>query len=489
MLCASFLVMTVTERLANVFLFSQLSGEGLPARNPAWCAQSIAERPPCLGDLPGNGITDNADNSSAIPTTILQKKTINFRLAIICMAVASVGLSMVIISIAKFLLLICAAAILLLAPQASGVGKRLAGTATPAAVLVVLFAFALSLFWTVAPQADALGSLAKYSKLIVIILMMALIRDRREAICALAAFLLAQVFLVASSWLLFVHLPVPWATSNMALTQNAVFSSYLDQGIISAVSAAICWHLRDLFPGRFGRQVAIVWAVVALLNVFFVLIGRSGHVVAIALLSIAIMWELPKRYRAAVVLLPFLLALGLFFSSSKVRERLTLVETEVQSYSPLAATITSSGIRLVFWQSAIQIIAQHPLAGAGVGSWSSEYNRIRRETNPAHIDIDGNGNPHQEYLLWGVQLGIPGILLLCALMFSMLMDSRKMEKHCARAIQSTLLALAVACLFNASLYDAQIGDFFCVLLGLLLAFGLSKNSRPAHATTSPEPAT
>lgn len=435
---------------------------------------------------PQSGITDNAGNPQATPTIILQKNTITIRLAIICLAAASVGLSMALISIAKFMLLVGGMVTLLLASRATAAGNRLTGALTPLVVLAILASFALSLFWTVAPQADALGSLAKYGKLMVIVLLLALIRDRREARYALAAFVLAQCFLLASSWMLFAHLPVPWATSNMALTQYAVFSSYLDQGIIGAVFAAICWHLRDLAPGKFGRHAAVFLALMALLNVLFVLIGRSGHVVAIALLSLAIMWELPRRYRAVVVLLPFLLALGLFFSSSKVRERLTQVETEVQSYSHQAASVTSSGLRLVFWSSAAQMIAQRPLQGFGVGSWSTEYNHLSREKNPSHVDIDGNGNPHQEYLLWGVQLGVPGILLLFALMAAVLRDSLRMEKNCARATQSALVALAVACLFNASLYDAQIGDFFCVLLGVLLALGLS--SPPKTISQTPTPA-
>lgn len=408
--------------------------------------------------------------------TILHTKTINFRLAIICMAAASVGLSMVFISLAKLLLVLCGLATLLFARSAMTTSQPLAGLKTPVAVLLALFAFALSLFWSVAPQAEALGALAKYGKLLNIVLLLLLVRSRREAFYALSAFVGAQAFLLTGSWLLFAHLPVPWATSDMATTHYAVFSSYLDQGIMGAVFAAVCWHLRFLFPGRFGRQAAIFLALMALLNVFFVLEGRSGHVVAIALLSIAMMWEMPKKYRALAVLLPFVLAVTLFFSSSQVRERLVLAQTEVQAYS-LGQSNTSSGIRLNFWSRAIQIMAEHPLAGAGIGSWSGEYNRLERAENPAHVDINSNGNPHQEYLLWGVQLGLPGVLLLLMLMLAMLADTRTMPQPFARATQSTLLALAAACFFNASLYDAQIGDFFCVLLGLLLAAGLSPPER------------
>jgi O-antigen ligase len=271
----------------------------------------------------------------------------------------------------------------------------------------------------------------------------------------------------------------------MALTEYAVFSSYLDQGIMSAVFAAICWHLRGLAPGRFGRHLAVLVAVAALFNVFFVLSGRSGHVVAIALLSLAIMWELPKRYRAAIVLLPFLLALVLFFSSTKVQERLTQVKTEVQSYSTQVQPTTSSGLRLSLWRRAIEMIKQHPFAGTGVGSWITESKRLQHEQNPDRT-ADGYGNPHQEYLLWGVQLGIPGILMFFALLLSVLRDSAGMEKPYARATQSALLALAVACLFNASIYDALIGDFFCVSIGLLLALGLSKPANEASAPPQQE---
>ncbi len=395
---------------------------------------------------------------------------------------------MAIISITKFLLVCTGMAALIFAKRAPEVGKRLAGMHTPVAVLAVIFAFAISLLWTVVPLPYALNSLAKYGKLIVIVLMLMLIRDRREALYALYAFVLAQAFLLASSWLLYLRVPVPWATSDMAQTEYAVFSSYLDQGIMGAVFAAICWHLRGLAPGRFGRHLAVFAALASLANVFFVLIGRSGHIAAIALLSIAIMWELPKKYRAVVVLLPFLLTLVLFFCSANVEERLMMLKTEIHSYSTQVQTTTSTGVRLELWRVALQSIAEHPFGGSGVGSWDIESRRLQLEDNPAIKEIDGTGNPHQEYLLWGVQLGIPGILFLFALMSSVLRDSMKMGKSYARATQSAILALTTVCLFNSSLYDAQIGDFFCIVTGLLLALGLRTSSHEAYATPNPSDA-
>lgn len=397
---------------------------------------------------------------------------------------------MAIVSISKLLLVICGLMVLVLSIKkdrrndsgnSEGFAAQLNGFWTPYVVLVALSAFAVSLLWTVAPSADALGSLAKYGKLLTILLLLGLIRSRREARFALTAFILAQAFLLASSWLLFFSIPVPWATSNMAMQEFAVFSSYLDQSIMTAVLAALCWHLRGLAPGRFGPHVAVVIAIAALGNVLFVLSGRSGHLVAVALISLAVMWELPRRLRLVALAVPFLLVLIIFVSSTKFRERLTKVKTEVASHSVTEVQpTTSSGVRLELWRRSLQIMADYPLAGAGVGAWSTEYNRLRRIQNPAHVDVAGNWNPHQEYLLWGVQLGIPGIALFCALLLASLRDSLKMNPTQARALQSAVVALAIAGAFNASLYDALIGDFFCVLLGLLLALGSThRTSRQA----------
>jgi O-antigen ligase len=424
-------------------------------------------------------MADNAVNPQATSTTILRTKKINFRLAVICLMAASVGLPIAIISIAKLLLLGYVAAVSLFARNLAGNGATLLKTWTLPAVFAALLAFALSLLWTVAPQEEALGSFAKYGKLIIIIVMMALIRERREAVYAMGAFALSQLLVVAGSWLLFADLPVAWATSRTTLSHYTVFSGYLDQGIMSAVFAAVCWHLRGLVPGRYGPQIAIAVAVASLANVFFVMVGRSGQLVGVALLSLAIMWQLPRKYRMVVTLLPFFLVLALFFSSPTMRERLTLLKAEVQAYSQKQDSSTSSGVRLAFWRTAAQIIAQRPIAGAGVGSWSTEYDRLERDKNPRHENINPGSNPHQEYLLWGVQLGIPGLLLFAAFMLSVLRDSMKMDAPYARATQSALLALVVACLFNSTLYDGLIGDFFCVLIGLLLALGLSKPAVPS----------
>ncbi len=342
-------------------------------------------------------------------------------------------------------------------------------------VLVVLAIFSISLLWTTAQTNDSVGSVAKYGKLLTVVLLGCLLRSRQEVLYALTAFVAGQTFLVISSWMLFFGIPVPWATSRMATTQFAVFSTYLDQAIMSATAAAVCWHLRLFAPGRYGRYVAICVALICLANVLFVLIGRSGHVVAIVLLSLAVMWELPRRFKWLVITLPLVFLLIFSATSQKVQNRVEMVKSEVSEFSVAEGADlrsgTSSGIRLHFWHRSLQSIHESPFIGSGVGSWSNEYNRLEKQNKADGLMVGDKSNPHQEYLMWGVQLGVPGVLLFLALLVSIFKDTVAMETHAARATQSCLLALATSCLFNSSIYDAQIGDFFCVVIGLLLALG------------------
>ena len=244
---------------------------------------------------------------------------------------------------------------------------------------------------------------------------------------------------------------------------------------MAAVFASLCWHLRTLIRSRLGQSLAIVAMLLALFDVFFILEGRSGHVTAIVLMSLAVMWEMPKRYRAFVLIVPFVLVLALYVASPKVQTRLEIVKLELQTFSLEEQNgddySSSSGTRLFFWSRAVQSISENPWLGSGIGSWSSEFNRIEKLRNPSHKDIEPQGNPHQEYLQWGVQLGVPGVLMLMILMLSILRDTLAFDMQIARAAQACLAALAIACLFNSSIYDALIGDFFCLLLGLLLAMG------------------
>lgn len=402
------------------------------------------------------------------------------RISVVCALAIAAALPIAIISLAKLSLLLGTLALMAgrwLRPEAHAV--RLAGMASPT-ILLALTLVATSALWSTASMTEALTAITKHGKLILIPAILCLLRSRREARIALACFVIGQMLLLASTWLMYLGVPIPWSLSKEAGRSYAVFSSYLDQSIMTAVLAALCWHMRAYAPTPYRTPLALAASFLALVCVFFIFQGRTGYLVAIALIALTLLWAMPRRFHIGAMILPLVLLVGLAAGSNNVRDGMNEIGSSIESFSKSGDISTSSGIRLNLWRRSMQSIAQAPWHGTGAGSWSTEFNRQEALHAPQGF-VEITGNPHQEYLLWGVELGLPGIVLLCAVMLAIYRDSLQLEQPARRGLQSVLAALALASLFNCALYDALIGDFFCIALALLLAFGV----QPAPPTPSP----
>jgi O-antigen ligase len=392
----------------------------------------------------------------------------NARLALICFVSASVGLPIAWISLAKVLVIFVglgSLAMRLFYGRADTGPSRIQSTKC---ILVALLAFAASLVWTSADAEIALLTLVKHSKVIVIPLLVLLIVTEREARAAILAFVAAQSFVLISSLLLAIGMPLPWVTDPIG--KYVVFSSYLDQSIMLSTAAAVIWHLRTerLWP----TWLAAVLSLACLADALVLLDGRTGYAVAITLVSLAVIWAMPKPLRfLAGVLTPIILLGGLLWGSSNIQHRVSLIVKESKGFSQQVETATSSGWRLNAWQRSAQAIVESPWYGHGVGSWALTVKRLQGD-DAVQVFGEGNAsNPHQEYLLWGVELGALGPLLFGTILLSIAADGRRFKPPIRRALWSVVAALAVACLFNSALYDDLIGDFFCVVLGILIALG------------------
>lgn len=407
-------------------------------------------------------------------------------MAVVCAIAIAAALPIAIISITKLLALL--GTLVLITDRWLRRDDRalgLAGTAPPM-ILLALTLMATSALWSTASMAEALTAIAKHGKLMLIPAILCMLRSRREAQIALACFVGGQMLLLASTWLMYLGVPIPWSISKEAGRSYAVFSSYLDQSIMTAVLAALCWHMRAHAPTPYRTPLALAASMLALVCVFFIFQGRTGYLVAIALIGLTLLWAMPRRLHIGAMILPLVLLVGLAAGSNNVRDGMSEIGSSIESFNKSGDISTSSGIRLNLWRRSIQSIAQAPWHGTGAGSWSVEFNRQEARHAPQGF-VEITGNPHQEFLLWGVELGLPGIALLCAVMLAIYRDSLRLEPPARRGLQSVLAALALASLFNCALYDALIGDFFCIALALLLAFGIQPTP-PIASPTSTRPA-
>lgn len=342
---------------------------------------------------------------------------------------------------------------------------------------------AITVSWSSVPADAALTAWTRHARLITIPIICYLIASRTEGMTVLRAFTFAQIFVVLSAWLLVFGIHMPWAIGLNADNTYAVFGSYLEQSISQSVLVAILWFQRDTLFGTNGRWIAIVLALATLVLTLGFLQGRSGHMVALGMVTLACIHAIPRKFRWMALVIPFVAFSLITVGSQNFRHRMTQVASEVTAYSQTRATDSSSGERLIYWETSLQAIAEKPLLGHGAGSWNFEYRKHLGEI-PAPLTSD---NPHQLFLLWGVEGGLVGMALLIAVLWSLVAFSKQQETADALTLQALVLALVISGMFNSMIFGIGMGDFFCIGFGILLSLRKIADQAPApqkHADNS-----
>lgn len=187
-------------------------------------------------------------------------------------------------------------------------------------------------------------------------------------------------------------------TGNLA--QPNLFADYLWLGV---VSAGYLLAQRRLAPLPFALVLTLLLPVSLLSG------SRSVYLYAVATfvwLGLRAWRESADRRRllAAAALIGGILALA--------HPLLALLGTEVASTQRIASQGTYDHIRTTLWRAALDIAAQHPLLGAGIGSFPREYfARI------ASFPINGTGIPehaHNIFMQLLAELGAAGEILFVA---------------------------------------------------------------------------
>jgi O-antigen ligase len=157
-----------------------------------------------------------------------------------------------------------------------------------------------------------------------------------------------------------------------------------------------------------------------------------------------------------------------------MHDKLASKEHEVESMLS-GSTLTAGTIakRIEFYDSALDALLQHPLAGLGLGGWSVFYSGqgIPGEGMPKH--------PHNFLLEVAAEQGLPGLALLITLLASLFYSSLKMAKSPGFAFLFPVLTFQV--LYNAftgTVEDRSLWFWFGMVVA---ASRMVHNSQP-HST-------
>ena len=300
---------------------------------------------------------------------------------------------------------------------------------------------------------------------------------------ALYGLLAGALLACAVLWLHHIS-PLPDAALWRALVSGTTGNSTSQKFILlAAAAAAALWlALQPGLPRHWRVAALLAWLLFAATVATFG-ISRNAQLLLLLLpLAVFVLrWHTWRPLAGALAALLLGAALLWQFSPT-VQPRFELAAQEVQNFFATGNSDGSASVRLRMYQHALEGMAAQPIFGTGLGSWLPSWRAAMATENPAMGEIN---NPHNDFLLTGMETGVPGLLLLLALLAALGWHSWRCRDALGGVAQLLLWTLIVTALLNAPFRDANLG---LSLLWLLATFTLGAQPRPAAAPTLGSPA-
>lgn len=225
----------------------------------------------------------------------------------------------------------------------------------------------------------------------------------------------------------------------------------------------------------------LLFAVLLTLIGLFVTASRGGILVSLLsaaffCLIVLLKMKLPRAWRNVIILLTLgFIAVLLVWSFTNYGQNIT---------RKLETDGTSSNSRFAIFAAVLPMIGDHPLLGAGLGSFPSAFQRYRPETVSADGIID---KAHNSYLEFAAEMGVPLFLLLMLFLGRMgvllWQTIRTREQHYVLPTLGlcTLLLVAMHSLID---FPLQIPGIAATCIAVLTVCVAQADPRFAHSQAS-----
>jgi len=353
---------------------------------------------------------------------------------------------------------------------------------SPAVIFTLLFLslYLVSVFYASTSWKESFHYLLKYAKLILIPIVVTSINSKKIRTYAIYAFLTSIFLTLIISYFNWLHL-IPNNLNLFTIDSPAqgfiVYKNRITQSILLAF--AMYMMLCKAFDSKdYKRWIWSFLAFLCFFNIFHLINGRSGQLIALCL----ILFFLFKKFGKDFLKYGFLVCVVCFTFKSQIMpyapERLVSIYTEIQEHSS-DSNLTSSGIRMEMYKYTLALIQRSPLIGHGVGSLRLEYNELVKSQDTLLRDVT---NPHNQYLMILFDTGLIGGALFFLMLYYFWQSANRIKKTSEPLLgdymQGLILTFTLGCFFNSLLMDAGEGRFFCLMAGLFLsAYGPRKPLR------------
>ena len=325
------------------------------------------------------------------------------------------------------------------------------------ASLLLFLVFIIAMIYTPVSFGEAGKMLKKYRELLYLIAFIPFLATVRHRTWAQFAFGLSMVVTLFVSFFAFYFPPE-------GQDINLLGHAFKDRVSHSTLMAAFAFGLMTYaFVCKNNKRFVVglsVFFILATANLFFVVNGRTGYVFFYLLVIIFLAQQFKWRFSVYGLLVLLLLNFGLISFSSPYQQRVYDTATNILKYfnkTDLDTSVaeTSIGQRLEFMANSYQLLLERPVFGHGTGSFKSRYSALAEAKGLKYK----TSNPHNEYLMTGVQTGLVGISFLLYFIFCQFKYSVRLNPLDKNLALGLAAITAAGCMGNSILLDHTPGVF------------------------------
>jgi O-antigen ligase len=318
--------------------------------------------------------------------------------------------------------------------------------------------------YSIGSRAEILSALDKASILLLVPVIVSLRPQTEWLRRALAAFLAALLVTLFLSFLVWWEV-VPGGAFKGYAFDPVVFKLKITHSVLMAYGAfVLAIAAREATDPRWRIALA-AGAALAAFNVLFMVWGRTGQLVVLALFCyLLVSWFQWRGVLAAAAAGVVIGGTVYFIPSSSLHERTLTTVQEIEDWragkpAPLANK------RLETWSNSVTLMQDRPLFGFGTGGFAAAYTK-----KVAGTGMDPAGHAENQYLYTAVQLGLVGLIALVGLFaFQWRLAGRLATRTETNLARGLVMLMAIGCLFNPFLRDHTEALFYAWLSGLLFA--------------------
>jgi O-antigen ligase len=336
------------------------------------------------------------------------------------------------------------------------------------ATLALLLFIYIAGIYSSAESNEVIFQYKKYAKLFFIFIGISLFKDRKWREIGLNLFSVSMLItLLLSVGSVFLSIPIVKGGGG----NYFVFKDHIAQNLMMSFFVLLML-IKSRYEFKSYLKIAYLSvAIVAVVDIIFLVQGRTGYISLMVVLIIFSLFFIPLKKWWLCLVSAILFFSASFYLSDNFSDRLKLTVAEYKNQD--SNELTSVGQRLEFFKKSVVLIKERPLFGWGTGAYGKEFCRVA--ISPEWCEA-GKAHPHNQFLAFGVQLGLFGLFLYILFLSSAVQLARKLDKPENVMLTGLVGILVVVSFFHAPLFLVAEAQFFILMLGLLAAGNYTNRS-------------